>query len=422
LIASPSSITYFERLQMKISKRGIGAVVAGAVVASVLAVGTPAHASANAITIWADTGAKTVIQNLIQKWGADNGITITIVGKDFGKVRDILKTAVNNGNGPDILAAAPHDWTGNLVNSGVLKPVSLSVASKRGVSSASLAAFTINSNGSNKLYGAPGWMENIGFFRNIKLAKTHPATWAAIKNGELNIPYSSGNDPYHFYPVQTGYGAPVFTSTNGVWNAALGMGGTKGAAFATLLKDKGTAYFGKPSDNAVCNFVTGKVKYLVTGPWNLAAIENGTTGCTKGLKYGKDFVIEAFPKGPAGASTPFLGVRGFFETKQVDASANSVAVTKLLNYVTGPAAGKYFLANFNKQPANLVANKLTAGRADLAGFAAAGKGAMAMPNIPAMDKVWSDWGNVEGNILAGKSADATGDWAKMVDKITATIG
>ena len=407
---------------MKISKRGIAAVVAGAVVASMFAVGTPAKASSNAITIWADTGAKTVIQNLIQKWGADNGISITIVGKDFGKVRDILKTAVNNGNGPDILAAAPHDWTGNLVNSGVLKPVSLSPAVKKGLNPAGLSAFTINSNGSNKLYGAPGWMENIGFFRNVKLAKTHPATWASIKNGELNIPYSSGNDPYHFYPVQTGFGAPVFTSTNGVWNASLGMGGANGAAFANYLKNAGTAYFGKSSDNAVCNFVLGKVKYLVTGPWNIAAIENGTTGCTKGLKYGKDFVIEAFPNGPKGKSTPFLGVRGFFETKQVDASANSVAVTKLLNYVAGPVAGAYFLKNFNKQPANLVADKQTAKHVDLAGFALAGKGAMAMPNIPAMDKVWSDWGAVEGNILSGKSADPAGDWAAMVTKITGTIG
>jgi len=407
---------------MKISKRGIAAVVAGAVVASMFAVGTPAKASSNAITIWADTGAKTVIQNLIQKWGADNGITITIVGKDFGKVRDILKTAVNNGNGPDILAAAPHDWTGNLVNSGVLKPVSLSPAAKAGLNKASLAAFTINSNGSNKLYGAPGWMENIGFFRNVKLAKTHPATWSAIKDGELNIPYSSGNDPYHFYPVQTGFGAPVFTSTNGVWNASMGMGGTNGATFANFLKNQGTAYFGKSSDNAVCNFVLGKVKYLVTGPWNIAAIEKGTTGCTKGLKYGTDFVIEAFPNGPKGKSTPFLGVRGYFETKQVDADANSVAVTKLLNYVSGSVAGAYYLKNFNKQPANLVADKQTAKHVDLAGFALAGKGAMAMPNIPAMDKVWSDWGAVEGNILSGKSANAATDWATMVDKISATIG
>jgi arabinogalactan oligomer/maltooligosaccharide transport system substrate-binding protein len=407
---------------MKISKRGISAVVAGAVVASMLAVGAPAHASSNAITIWADTGAKTVIQNLIQKWGADNGITITIVGKDFGKVRDILKTAVNNGNGPDILAAAPHDWTGNLVNSGVLKPVTLSPAANSGLAASSLSAFTINSNGSNKLYGAPGWLENIAFFRNVKLAKTHPATWASIKNGELNIPYSSGNDPYHFYPVQTGFGAPVFTSSKGVWNAAMGMGGANGAAFATFLKDKGSAYFGKSSDNAICNFILGKVKYLVTGPWNLTAIEKGTTGCTKGLAFGKDFVIEKFPNGPKGASTPFLGERGFFVTKQVDADANGVAVTKLMNFVVGPVAGAYYLDKFNKQPANKVANMKTSKHADLAGFAAAGVGAMAMPNIPAMDKVWSDWGSVEGNILKGTSTNATADWATMVNKIAGTIG
>jgi maltose-binding protein MalE len=401
---------------MKISKRSIAAVVAGAVVASMFAVGTPANASSKTITIWADTGAKAVVQNLLQKWGADNGITINLVGKDFGKVRDILKTAVNNGNGPDILAAAPHDWAGNLVNSGVLKPVSLSPATKKGLGASSLAAFTINSNGSNKLYGAPGWVENTGFFRNIKLAKSKPATWASIKDGELGVAYAN---PYMMYPVQTGFGAPVFKSTNGVWNSTLGMGGTNGKAYATFLKTKGTAYFSKNGANLVCDFLLGKIKYFVGGPWDMSKITNGTTGCTKGFKYGKDFVIEAFPNGPKGKSTPFIGVRGYFETKQVDKSANGVAVTKLLNFVAGPVAGAYYFTKYSVRPANLAAAKKVANVPFQAGFAKAGVGAMPMPNIPAMDKVWGDWGTIEGNIMSGKSPVT--DWQVTMDKITSTI-
>ncbi len=401
---------------MKISKRSIAAVVAGAVVASMFAVGTPASASSKTITIWADTGAKAVVQNLLQKWGADNGITINLVGKDFGKVRDILKTAVNDGNGPDILAAAPHDWAGNLVNSGVLKPVSLSPAVKKGVTAASLAAFTINSNGSNKLYGAPGWVENTGFFRNIKLAKKAPATWASIKDGEFGVAY--GN-PYMMYPVQTGFGAPVFKSSNGVWNSTLGMGGANGKAYATFLKTKGTAYFSKNGANLVCDFLLGKIKYFVGGPWDMSKITNGTTGCTKGFKYGKDFVIEAFPNGPKGKSTPFIGVRGYFETKQVDADANGVAVTKLLNFVAGPVAGAYYFNKYSVRPANIAAAKKIANVPFQAGFAKAGAGAMPMPNIPAMDKVWGDWGTIEGNIMSGKSPVT--DWQVTIDKIAGTI-
>ncbi len=403
---------------MKISKRGIAAAVAGAVVASMFAVGTPAaNASSNTITIWADTGAKAVVQSLLMKWGSDNGITINLVGKDFGKVRDILKTAVNNGNGPDVLAAAPHDWAGNLVNSGVLKPVTLSPAVKNGVAASSLAAFTINSNGSNKLYGAPGWVENTGFFRNIKLAKTAPATWASIKNGELGVAY--GN-PYMLYAIQTGFGAPVFTSTNGVWNSTLGMGGANGAAFAQFLATKGTAYLSKNGDNLVCNFLTGKIKYFVGGPWDISKIQNGTTGCTKGFKYGKDYVVEAFPNGPKGKSTPFIGVRGYFETKQVDADANGVAVTKLLNFVAGPVAGAYYLNKYSVRPANTAAAKNTSKFPYMAGFAKAGVGAMPMPNIPAMDKVWGDWGTIEGNIESGHSPAS--DWQVTIDKIRGLIG
>ena len=401
---------------MKISKRGIAAVVAGAVVASMFAVGTPASASSTTITIWADTGAKAVVQNLLMKWGSDNGITINLVGKDFGKVRDILKTAVNNGNGPDILAAAPHDWAGNLVNSGVLKPVSLSPAVKKGVAASSLSAFTINSNGSNKLYGAPGWVENTGFFRNIKLAKTAPKTWSAIKDGELGVAF--GN-PYMMYAVQTGFGAPVFTSTNGVWNNTLGMGGANGAAYANYMASKGTAWFSKNGQNLVCDFLLGKIKYFVGGPWDISKITNGTTGCTKGFAYGKDYVVEAYPAGPKSKSTPFIGVRGYFETKQVDKDANGVAVTKLMNFVAGPVAGADYLDKYSVRPANLAAAKTTGKFPYMAGFAKAGEGAMPMPNIPAMDKVWGDWGTIEGNILSGKSPAS--DWQVTIDKIAGTI-
>ena len=403
---------------MKISKRSIAAVVAGAVVASMLAVGTPANASATTITIWADTGAKAVVQDLLQKWGSDNGITINLVGKDFGKVRDILKTAVNNGNGPDILAAAPHDWASNLVNSGVLKPVTLSPATKKGLAASSLSAFTINSNGSNKLYGAPGWVENTGFFRNIKLAKSKPATWASIKNGELGVAYAN---PYIMYPVQTGFGAPVFKSSSGVWNSTLGMDGANGGAYAKFLKDRGTAYFSKNGANLVCDFLKGKIKYFVGGPWDMSKITNGTTGCTKGFKYGTDYVIEAFPNGPKGKSTPFIGVRGYFVTKQVDADRNTVAVTKLMNFVAGPVAGAYYFKKYSVRPANVTAAKTISSVPFQAGFAKAGVGAMPMPNIPAMDKVWGDWGTIEGKILSGNSADAAADWQTTMDKIALSI-
>jgi arabinogalactan oligomer/maltooligosaccharide transport system substrate-binding protein len=151
----------------------------------------------------------------------------------------------------------------------------------------------------------------------------------------------------------------------------------------------------------------------------MSKITNGTTGCTKGFKYGKDYVIEAFPNGPKGKSTPFIGVRGYFETKQVDKSANGVAVTKLLNFVAGPVAGAYYFTKYSVRPANLVAAKKVANVPFQAGFAKAGVGAMPMPNIPAMDKVWGDWGTIEGNILSGKSPVT--DWQVTMDKITASI-
>ena len=98
---------------MKIRKSGIAAV-AGLATAALLAVATPSQADNPAILIWVDNGAKPVVQKVIYDWAADKNVDVTIVGKDFGAVRDLLKTAVPGGTGPDILAAAPHDWTGDL--------------------------------------------------------------------------------------------------------------------------------------------------------------------------------------------------------------------------------------------------------------------------------------------------------------------
>lgn len=69
-----------------------------------------------------------------------------------------------------------------------------------------------------KQYGVPFYTENIALVRNLKKAPKAPTTGAQIKNGELLIgTYGAvGGDPYHFYPVQSSFGAPVFDSTSGL--------------------------------------------------------------------------------------------------------------------------------------------------------------------------------------------------------------
>jgi arabinogalactan oligomer/maltooligosaccharide transport system substrate-binding protein len=59
----------------------------------------------------------------------------------------------------------------------------------------------------------------------------------------------------------------------------------------------------------------------------------------------------------------------------------------------------------------------------LTAFAAAGKGAVPMPNIPAMDSVWGDMGNAWTNTLkGGSSSGALATFRTAGRNIAAKIG
>ena len=413
---------------MKIRKSGIAAV-AGLATAAMLAVATPSQASNPAILIWVDNGAKPVVQKVIYDWAADKNVDVTIVGKDFGAVRDLLKTAVPGGTGPDILAAAPHDWTGDLAAAGVLRPVTLSAAVKKGLQTNAYDAFLYG----GQHYGVPGWTENVAVLRNPKYVKAPITKITAIPAGKLQVGTWSGttSDPYHFYPIQTAFGANVFASTSAGWSKTLGMTGSKGAAFANFLNTKKAAFFGgadTPWNTAICNLINGKRPLWVTGPWAIDAVAAGvansvaTPKCATGISVAKKtLAIDGFWKGTDGkVAKQFMGVRGFYLTSS--ATTDLATANSLLSYIAGKDAQVAFYQKANKTPANLAALKVASANPVIKGFAAAGATAVAMPNIPAMDSVWDKWGKVEARILTGHAVgSAAADWAATMTDIQALV-
>ena len=403
---------------MKLGK--IAAVaVASAMAVSTFSVASPASAVQN-IVVWADKGTIDTIKTKVQAWDTANAdYTVTLVQKDFSTVRDALKVAVPKGQGPDILAGAAHDWVGNLVKANVLLPIDAQLPAnfKDDFVGGALQAMKYNGH----YYGVPGWTENIAFLRNVKKQKTRITSINQVKNGEIGINYSATtSDPYHFYPFQTMFDAPVFTMDGGGdWTETVGMGGTKGANFAKWLKSKGTAFFGKPADAKIlCNFLNGKIKYWISGPWQIKNIQEGAAACKTGLKYGSGYAIDSFPVGPTGIKgVPFLGAKGAFMTNSPNTDV--VTSTQLLNFLAGKEAGiAYFNAEY-AAPANKAALAVASNDAAIKAFAAVGKGVLAMPNIVAMDSVWDKWGKTEAKIVTGKSTNPAADWKTMTSAITA---
>ena len=405
---------------MKIRKSGVAAAVATLATGAMLMASTPAIADTPTLLVWVDSARKGDFATPVADWAKANGVTVTLTGKDFGQVRDQLKTAVPAGTGPDVLLAAAHDWTGNLVASGVVRPVSLAAATTASLASNALAGFLYN----GKQYGVPFYTENIGLIRNLKKAPKAPTTGAQIKNGELLVgTYGSvGGDPYHFYPVQSSFGAPVFDSTSKGWTSTLGMDGVQGTTFAKYLATKGQAFFGKADfgwDNAICGIKTGTLKYWITGPWAISSIEGGNSKCTAKSVVNVDFAISAIPSFGGKTAQQFMGVKGGMLTNSP--STDVVRATSLLTYLAGKEAGINYFNVDNFTPANKAALEVASNDPVIKGFAAAGAKAVPMPNMPAMDSVWDKWGKTEAKILTGKSTDPAADWTAMTDAITALI-
>ena len=174
-------------------------------------------------------------------------------------------------------------------------------------------------------------IENIALIRNTKLAATAPATWddavAAGKKAGTKYPIllhlGATGDPYHMYPLQTSFGAPVFKqNADGSYTSELTLGGEGGEKFATWLAAQGKAGTLSTSityDIAVDAFAKGKSPFLIGGPWTLDKFKD------------LDLAIDPIPSAGGEKAVPFVGVQGFFISAQ---SKNSIVANDFLtNYI-----------------------------------------------------------------------------------------
>ena len=406
---------------MKLGK--ITGALATAALLTTMLTASPAYAAQDVILVWADKGTVDVVGKKMKEWATANPTyDVKIVEQDFGKVRDLLKVAVPAGTGPDILAGAAHDWVGNLVKANVLKPMNLPSNFRDDFVNGALQAMRYN----GQYYGVPGWTENLAFLRNVSKAPNAVTSINQVKNYEIGINYSATtSDPYHFYPFQTMFDAPVFTQdADGDWTNTVGMGGTKGANFAKWLKLKGTKFFGKPADAGIlCKFLTGKLKYWVTGAWNINAIETGAAKCPKGLSLGTGYSIDSFPKGPTGITPKqFLGIRGYLLVADGGKGnrTNVEGATSLMRFMSSSAVQTSLFRSANKTPANAASLNVAKSDPVIKGFADAAN-TVPMPNSPAMDAAWVIWGKAQTRIIQGKESKPDKAWATMVSSLQKTI-
>lgn len=410
----------------KFLRAGAAVAAAALVLTGCSTAGTPSAPSTSAaqmagtLTIWADANRQPVLASLAEQFKSDTGVTVDVVVKDNSKIRDEFITAAPTGKGPDIIFGA-HDWTGKLVQSGVIAPVELG-ATRANFQDVAVKAFTYD----GKTYGVPYAVENIALVRNTALAPNAPTSWddlvasgkAAVDAGKAKYPVliqqdPTNGDPYHVYPLQASFGAPVFaTKADGSVDASkVAMGGDAGARFAAALaqwgKD-GLLNLSISSDIAKEQFAQGASPYIIAGPWNLADFKKG----------GVTYAISEIPSAGGQPATPFVGVQGAYVSAK---SQNTVAANKLLvEYLGSEKVQTELFKVGNRAPANKAAFAAAQADADVAAYGKVGAAGIPMPNVPAMDNVWADWGKAQVAIVKGAD-DPAKTWQDAVDAIQQKI-
>lgn len=368
--------------------------------------------SGTTLTVWVDDTRLAATQAAAKAFETATKAKVELVKKNFADIQADFTSQVPTGKGPDVTIGA-HDWLGNLIQNGVVAPIEL--GDKAGeFAPVAIQAFTQD----GQVYGVPYAIENIGLIRNTKLAPEAPATWddalAAGKKAGTKYPIllqlGTTGDPYTAYPLQTSFGAPVFTqNADGSYTSELAMGGANGEKFAQWLADQGKSGVLDTAityDIAVDAFAKGKSPFIIGGPWMLEKF--------KGL----DLAIDAIPSAGGQKASPFVGVQGFFISSK---SANPIVANDFLtNYIATTDVQYSMYQAGQRTPALTSAAEKAAGDTLTAGFAKVAADAVPMPSIPEMASVWTFWGVTEANIVSGKQQPVAG-WQKMISDIQAKI-
>ncbi|MBH0117273.1 maltose ABC transporter substrate-binding protein [Salinibacterium sp. NG253] len=408
---------------MRVNNKGLWAVGALTVTASLVLTGCTAASdtadnsagTGEALTVWVDADRAAVLKDAAADFTAETGVEVKLVQKEFGDIRDQFIAQVPTGKGPDVVIGA-HDWLGTFVTNGVVAPVELG---DKADSFQDVGITAMSYEG--QVYGVPYSIENIALVRNTALAPSTPATFdEMVTMGEAagtEYPFLVGldpeaADPYHLYPFQTSFGAPVFgTAADGSYDAdALEIGNAGGDKFAAWLGEQGAAGVLNTNitgDLAKEKFIAGESPFYLTGPWNVpAAVEAGI-----------DVAIDPIPSAGGETAQPFVGVQGFFVSSK---SENALAANEfIVNYMGSEEVQTALFEVGGRAPALTASFEAASADPIVAGFGTVGENAVPMPSIPAMGAVWEFWGVTEAAIING--GDATSLWQKMSGDIETAI-
>ena len=360
-------------------------LVPGLVLAQDDADPVPLFAEEGSLTVWIDSARVPMIEMVGAAFEAEYGVPVRVQQLGFGDIRDRLKIAGPAGEGPDIIVGA-HDWLGELVSNGLLSPLDLGDKAES-FDPVSLQAFSYE----GQLYGVPFQVEAIALYYNRELVPEPPTTWDELKAIAAELQEAGlvdqgyilqEGDPYHTYPIFSGFGGYVFgLNEDGSYNPDdVGLDSEGGVLAAQELDAMVKAGLLRPDIDypTMMNlFQTGRTAMFITGPWALNDVRS----------FDIDYGVALIPE-MVGTARPFVGVQGFMVNRF---SPNELLAQVFLNeFIATDEAMLALYEAVPNSPAWMPIGELV-DDPDLPVFAQSAANGDPMPAIPQMSSVWEAW-------------------------------
>lgn len=374
--------------------------------------------SEGTLTIWADEGKIAVIEAIGAKFTEQFSIPVRVQLMQFGGIRDNLILGGPVGEGPDLIVGA-HDWLGQLYGNGLVAPVELTDEVLANLDPVALTAFTYD----GKLVGLPYLTEAIAVYYNTDVISEVPDTWQGLTDlavqlvtdgkVERGLAIPGPGDPFHHYPLFTGFGGYVFgRDAEGNYNPEdVGLdsaGGLLAVEELDRLVKADVLNAAVDYGAAQALFQDGKLAMWITGPWALSDLRKGTA----------PFAVAPIPTMVEGITPgPFVGSHGFM----INSFSKNLLLAQafLTDFIATDEAMKALYDAKPFIPAWLPL-KGSIDDQDLINFGASVANGQPMPAIPQMSAVWTAWSNAL-TLIYQQSADPDAAITEAAEAVRAEI-
>lgn len=356
------------------------------------------------LLVWEDIKKSPGIADAIKDFEKKYSVKVNVLELPFAQQIEKLRLDGPAGIGPDVLVI-PNDQIGGAVIQGLVTPLKVNHEYLNKYTKPAVTAL----NYQHKQYGIPKAVESIVMIYNKKLVKTPPTNFNDIfkmskkfrKEGKYGL-LAKFDEVYYSYGIMSAMGGYIFGhNKDGSFNFNdIGLnndGSLKAAAYIKKFYSTGLfprGILGSTGLNAIDSmFTEGKAAMVINGPWAFKPYKNA------GIDYG----VAPLPVLPNGKHMrSLLGVKGYVVSSY---SKQKALALKFIKFINQPKYEKIRFATTGEIPAlkSLVKDPEFSKNTEAIAVAQQAKYAMAMPNNPEFNAIWTPVNNALQLIATNKS-------------------